>query len=127
MRPIEWSGGAIRQNILPPTLKTTTPSHCTVRVAAGSVPQKESICFGVMASPYTAAEWHAMFGHDRLEAGQARQAPAESSGAGATAGDDAAVVRGRGFRRGRDSDPAGGAWRRSASRGLRHGLGAARR
>src|SRR6266851_8803581 len=127
MRPTEWSGGAIRHNILPPTLKTTTPSHCTVRVAAGSVLQKESICFGVMAPPYTAADLHAMVGHDRMEAGQAQQAPAQSSGAGATAGGDAAVVRGRRFRRGRDADPAGGARRRGASRGLRDGLGIARR
>ena len=40
---------------MPPTLKTITPSHCTVRVAAGSVLQNLSICFGVMAPPYTAA------------------------------------------------------------------------
>src|SRR5471032_2172901 len=98
MRPIEWSAGAIRQNILPPTLKTTTPSHCTVRVAAGSVRQKESICFGVMAPPYTPAVLRAMVGHDRLEAGQTRQAPAQSSGARATAGGDTAVVHGRRFR-----------------------------
>src|SRR5262245_34494011 len=48
MRPTEWSSGAIRQNILPPTLKTTTPSHCTMRVAAGRPAQNLSICFGVI-------------------------------------------------------------------------------
>jgi hypothetical protein len=48
MRPTEWSAGAIRQNIFPPTLKTITPSHCTVRVAAGRLAQNLSICVGVI-------------------------------------------------------------------------------
>src|SRR6185295_9118093 len=48
MRPTEWSAGAIRQNILPPTLNTATPSHCTMRVVAGRLAQNLSICLGVI-------------------------------------------------------------------------------
>src|SRR3954454_10799607 len=51
MRPIEWSRGAMQQNILPPTLNTATPSHCTMRVAAGRLAQNRSICFGVTPHP----------------------------------------------------------------------------
>lgn len=39
IRATEWPGGPIKQNILPPTLNTVTPSHCTLRVAAGSLRQ----------------------------------------------------------------------------------------
>ena len=100
-------------------------AHAVIAAGLSKKKQKESICFGVMAPPYTAPELRAMVGHDRLEAGQARQAPAQSSGARPIAGSDSAMVHGRRFRRGRDADPAGGARRRGSSHGLRHGLGTA--
>src|SRR5476651_1301587 len=123
MRPTEWSGGAIRQNILPPTLNTITPSHCTVRVAAGSEPQKVSICFGVMAITYTARARRAMVGHERVASRQIEPPAALPAGARAHPGSAAPVVRGRRLRRGRDADPAGGAGGGGSSLGFRHRLG----
>jgi hypothetical protein len=34
-------------------LNTATPSHCTMRVAAGRLVQNLSICLGVTPAPYT--------------------------------------------------------------------------
>jgi hypothetical protein len=34
-------------------LNTATPSHCTMRVAAGRLAQNLSICLGVTLVPYT--------------------------------------------------------------------------
>src|SRR5437763_10945765 len=120
MRPIEWSAGAIRQNILPPTLNTATPTHCTVRVAAGRLAQNLSICRGVMRRPYTAAAAHAKVGHDRVARRQAEPPPAVPAGARRDPDGAPPVVRRPGVHRGRDADPADRAGRRSASHRLRH-------
>src|SRR5262249_17400338 len=107
-------------NILPPTLKTITPSHCTDRLAAGTFPQKLSIRLGAtaFAPPYSARALHAMGRHARLAPRQARPPHAVPAGTRAYPGGAAPVVRPRRFRRGRDTGPAGGAGRGSASAGL---------
>src|SRR6185437_16448576 len=119
MRPTEWSSGAIRRNILPPTLNTATPSHCTMRVAAGRPAQNLSICLGVTPAPYTRQTAHAMVRHDRVAPRQAGPTPAVPAGARDDRRRVAPLVRRAGLRRGRDADPAGRARRRGASHRLR--------
>src|SRR6185312_11032345 len=119
MRPTECASGAIRQNILPPTLNTATPSHCTMRVAAGRLVQNLSICLGVTPAPYTPRTAHAMVRHDRMAPRQAGPTPAVPAGARTDPRGDARLVCRAGLRRSRDAYPAGGTGRRGPSRGLR--------
>src|SRR5690349_23955439 len=102
MRPTECASGAIRQNILPPTLNTATPSHCTIRVAAGKPAQNLSICLGVTPVPYTPPTAHAMVRHDRVAPRQAGPTAAVPAGAGADSRGDPRLVRRAGLCRGRD-------------------------